>query len=48
MFLSFLKTKKIELLISAIYVGIGTIAVCNVAGDDLLYGDWVIYVYLLQ
>jgi hypothetical protein len=38
---SFLKSRKIALIISAIYVGIGTLAICNIAGSDFLYGDWV-------
>ncbi|PZU79821.1 MAG: hypothetical protein DI529_17185 [Chryseobacterium sp.] len=46
-FKSFIKSRKIELFISAIYVGIGTLAVCNVAGSDLLYGDWTIYTLLI-
>lgn len=43
---SFIKSRKIELIISAIYVGIGTLAVCNIAGGDWLYGDWTIYTLL--
>lgn len=43
----FLKSRKIELIISAIYVGAGTLAVCNVAGKDLFYGEWVLYVLSL-
>jgi len=44
---SFLKSKKIELIISIIYVGIGTLAICNVAGGDWLYGEWTIYALLI-
>lgn len=46
-FKSFIKSRKIELIISAIYVGIGTLAVCNIAGGDWLYGDWTIYALLI-
>lgn len=37
---SFLKTRKVALIISAIYVGIGTLAVCSIYGSDPLYGEW--------
>ena len=43
----FLKYRRIELIISAVYVGAGTLAVCNVAGRDLFYGDWVLYILSL-
>ncbi|QIY82803.1 hypothetical protein HER18_04240 [Chryseobacterium sp. NEB161] len=43
----FLKYRKIELISAAVYVGAGTLAICNVAGSDLLYGDWVIYTILI-
>ena len=46
-FKSFIKSRKIELINSAIYVGIGTLAVCNVAGGDWLYGEWTIYALLI-
>lgn len=37
---SFLKMRKVALIISAIYVGIGTLAVCSIYGSDPLYGEW--------
>ncbi|CAD7797631.1 hypothetical protein CHRY9390_00201 [Chryseobacterium aquaeductus] len=43
---SFLKTRKVALIISAIYVGLGTLAVCSIYGDDLLYGEWSFKVLL--
>ncbi|UIR54784.1 hypothetical protein LZQ00_10900 [Sphingobacterium sp. SRCM116780] len=43
---SFLKTRKIALYISSTYVGIGTLAVCSIAGGDLLYGEWSIPVLM--
>ena len=46
-FKSFLKSRRIELIISAIYVGAGTLAICNIAGGDLFYGEWADYVLSL-
>ena len=43
----FLKEREIELIISAIYVGIGTLAVCSVYPDDFFYGDWSLIVLLI-
>ncbi|SHK72682.1 hypothetical protein [Chryseobacterium polytrichastri] len=40
---SFLKSRKIALIISVIYVGLGTVAVCSVYGSDFLYGEWAGY-----
>lgn len=37
---SFLKLRKVALIISALYVGLGTLAVCSIYGSDLLYGEW--------
>lgn len=37
---SLLKFRKMELIISALYVGIGTLAVCSVYPKDLFYGEW--------
>ncbi|AZA77235.1 hypothetical protein EG347_06815 [Chryseobacterium sp. G0186] len=41
--ISFLKIRKIALLISLFYVGIGTLAVCSIYPSDPLYGDWGTY-----
>ncbi len=46
-FKSFIKSRKIELIISAIYVGIGTLAVCSIYPKDLFYGDWSLFVLIL-
>lgn len=46
-FKSFIKSRKIELIISAIYVGIGTLAVCSIYPKDLFYGDWSLIVLLI-
>jgi len=43
-FKSFVKSRKIELILSALYVGAGTFAVCNIAGRDLFYGEWSEYI----
>ncbi len=43
----FLKSRKIELIISAIYVGIGTLAVCSIYPKDLFYGNWSLIVLLI-
>lgn len=45
-FKSFIKSKKIELIISAIYVGIGTLAVCSIYPKDLFYGEWSLWVLI--
>ena len=45
-FKSFIKYRKIELIISAIYVGIGTLAVCSMYPKDLFYGDWSLFVLI--
>ncbi|RXM51782.1 MULTISPECIES: hypothetical protein [unclassified Chryseobacterium] len=45
--ISFLKTRKIALIISVIYVGIGTLAVCSAYGSDFLYGEWTLYALVL-
>ena len=45
-FKSFIKYRKIELIISAIYVGIGTLAVCSIYPKDLFYGDWSLFVLI--
>jgi len=37
---SILKTRKVALIISALYVGLGTLAVCSIYGGDPLYGEW--------
>lgn len=43
----FFVTRKKALIISIIYVGIGTLAVCSIAGSDLLYGEWSLYALIL-
>lgn len=43
----FLETQRTALIISLIYVVLGTLAVCSVYGSDILYGDWVMYVLAL-
>ncbi|MEJ5102602.1 MULTISPECIES: hypothetical protein [Chryseobacterium] len=45
--ISFLKTRKIALVISILYVGIGTIGVCSAYRSDLLYGEWTLYALLI-
>lgn len=44
---SFLITRKIALIISTIYVGLGTLAVCSIYGNDPLYGEWSLYTLIL-
>lgn len=39
-FKSFLKLRKASIIISALYVGLGTFAVCSIYGSDLFYGKW--------
>ncbi|WP_404985436.1 hypothetical protein ACI513_19735 [Chryseobacterium sp. M5] len=46
-FKEFLKSRRIALIISVIYVGLGTTAVCSVYGSDFLYGEWAGYVLLI-
>jgi len=46
-FKSFLKSRKIALIISAVYVGIGTLAVCSIYPKDLFYGDWSLITLLI-
>ncbi|KFC22597.1 hypothetical protein [Epilithonimonas lactis] len=46
-FKSFVKSRKIELILSAIYVGIGTLAVCSIYPKDLFYGNWSLVVLLI-
>jgi hypothetical protein len=43
----FLRSRKIALIISAIYVGFGTLTVCSMYGSDPLYGEWSLYALLL-
>ncbi|GEM_PF-1580875 len=45
-FKSFIKSRKIELIFSTIYVGIGTLAVCSVYPKDLFYGDWSLFILI--
>lgn len=45
--IAFLKTRKKALIISIIYVGIGTLAVCSIGGSDLFYGEWSLYALIL-
>jgi len=40
---SHIKGNRIAFQISLIYVGIGTLAVCSIAGGDPLYGEWSLY-----
>lgn len=40
---SFLKSRKWALIISILYVGTGTLAVCSAYGSDPLYGKWTLY-----
>ncbi|WP_126651604.1 hypothetical protein [Chryseobacterium aureum] len=44
---SFLKSRKWALLISILYVGTGTLAVCSAYGSDPLYGEWTLYALLV-
>lgn len=44
---SFLIRKKIALIISAIYVGVGTLAVCSIYPRDLFYGEWSLSALML-
>ena len=41
--ISHIKQNNLAFLISLIYVGIGTLAVCSIAGRDPLYGEWSLY-----
>lgn len=43
----FLKSRRIALIISAFYVGIGTLAVCSVYPKDWFYGDWSLSVLII-
>ncbi|SMO70859.1 hypothetical protein SAMN06265171_105114 [Chryseobacterium rhizoplanae] len=44
---SFLRSRKWALIISILYVGTGTLAVCSAYGSDLLYGEWTLYALLI-
>ncbi|WP_426482275.1 hypothetical protein [Chryseobacterium sp. R2ACT005] len=44
---SFLKSQKWTLIISMLYVGTGTLAVCSAYGSDPLYGEWTLYALLI-
>lgn len=46
-FKNFLKSRRIALIISALYVGLGTLAVCSIYGTDLLYGEWSFILLLI-
>lgn len=46
-FKNFLKSRRIALIISALYVGLGTLAVCSIYGSDLLYGEWSFILLLI-
>ncbi|WP_413931168.1 hypothetical protein [Chryseobacterium sp. T20] len=43
----FLKSRKWAFIISMLYVGIGTLAVCSAYGSDPLYGEWTLYALLV-
>jgi hypothetical protein len=43
----FLQRRKKALIISIIYVGIGTLSVCSISGSDLFYGEWSLYTLIL-
>jgi hypothetical protein len=43
----FLKSRRLALIISILYVGIGTLAVCSAYGSDPLYGEWTLYAILV-
>lgn len=38
--LEYFKDKSLDLILSIIYVGIGTISVCSVYPSDSFYGEW--------
>ncbi|SIQ51334.1 hypothetical protein [Chryseobacterium sp. RU33C] len=44
---SFLKSRKWAFIISILYVGTGTLAVCSAYGSDALYGEWTLYALLI-
>jgi uncharacterized membrane protein YoaK (UPF0700 family) len=43
----FLKSRRLALIISILYVGIGTLAVCSTYGSDPFYGEWTLYAILV-
>lgn len=43
----FLVRKKLALIISIVYVGIGTLAVCSLYPKDLFYGEWSLWGVIL-
>ncbi|MBV8325100.1 hypothetical protein [Chryseobacterium sp.] len=43
----FLKSGRLALIISILYAGIGTLAVCSAYGSDPLYGEWTSYALLI-
>lgn len=44
---SFLKSRRLALMISILYVGTGTLAVCSAYSSDPLYGEWTLYALLI-
>jgi hypothetical protein len=44
--LKYLKKIPIAFWIAFVYVGFGSVSVCSLYPDDLLYGDWAIWGYL--
>jgi len=45
--LSHINSNIAAFFISLIYVAIGTIAVCSIAGRDTLHGEWSLYALIL-
>ena len=44
--LKFLKKKPVAFWIAFFYVGFGSVSVCSLYPDDLLYGDWAMWGYI--
>jgi len=45
--LNFLKTNKLAFAVSIAYVGSGTLAVCSMYPNDVLYGGWSELVFFI-
>jgi hypothetical protein len=45
--LNYIRKRKVPLLISFLYVGLGTFTVCSVYGSDVFYGEWTTYTFLI-
>jgi hypothetical protein len=45
--IKFIRTRQGLLIISFLYVGLGTLTVCSVYGSDIFHGEWTSFTFLI-